>query len=281
MLVWSGGTISHCLSRQIRNVWSSWWSWWKETGRASSVKVAGFVDSCEQTAKIQCEGTSSLPLSSWKRRWVGSFLTRGNPVFREEVCVKCQSANWEQRWWQSAAVTQAGRFFFFFFIFFFCGLKVFILSVTQCYLHRDRRRMRGFRVSSPRAGRPILIAADFHQRQKDAAEEVQLGFKPRTTRGTYCTSSSDVEVSSIHSLIFTHGNAQLLVIGFVGLCDYGNLQIHFTRCQNTNTHQFNQSESREKRSVCSSGCWCRCCSSGSIRESQSSVSSWGNYLTRC
>lgn len=81
----------------------------------------------------------------------------------------------------------------FFYLFLSVGLK-FLFCLSRSVISTETEEDERFRVSSPRAGRPILIAAYFHQRQKDAAEEVQLGFKPRTTRGTYCTSSSDTEV---------------------------------------------------------------------------------------
>lgn len=73
----------------------------------------------------------------------------------------------------------------FFYLFLSVGLK-FLFCLSRSVISTETEEDERFRVSSPRAGRPILIAAYFHQRQKDAAEEVQLG--------TYCTSSSDTEV---------------------------------------------------------------------------------------
>lgn len=130
MLVWSGGTISGCVLRrvqQVRNVWSSWWWWWKETG---SEQQSPLSRSQDLLILVSEQLKFSVLVSSRE------FLNKRESCIQEEVCVKCQSANWEQRWWQSAAVTRAGRVFL---SFSFCGFKVFILSVTQCYLHRDRR----------------------------------------------------------------------------------------------------------------------------------------------
>lgn len=67
---------------------------------------------------------------------VGSFLTRGNPVFKRKCVwnVRVQTGNSGD---DRALLSHGPGGFFLSFS--FCGFKVFILSVTQCYLHRDRR----------------------------------------------------------------------------------------------------------------------------------------------
>lgn len=183
MLVWSGGTISGCVLRrvqQVRNVWSSWWWWWKESG---SEQQSPLSRSQDLLILVSEQLKFSVLVSSRE------FLNKRESCIQEEVCVKCQSANWEQRWWALLSHGPGG----FFYLFLSVGLK-FLFCLSRSVISTETEEDERFRVSSPRAGRPILIAAYFHQRQKDAAEEVQLGFKPRTTRGTYCTSSSDTEV---------------------------------------------------------------------------------------